>query len=327
MSTPAPGPAQAPITPPGAPRVSVIIAFLNGEPYLREAIESVVAQTYGDWELLLVDDGSTDASPGEARQMAERWPDRVRVLAHPDGENRGVSATRNLGIQHARGEYVALLDADDIWAPDKLALQVAALDAHPNVGMVYAATEWWYGWTGDPADVRRDFVLDLRVPAGVEHLPPTLVAGFLHDGNITPCTCSILVRRELAQRVGGFEAGFRDLYDDQVFYTKVCLTASVLRLDACVARYRQHPQSMCASASVNHVTARRAYLDWVREHLTATGARDYAVRKALRDEYRKLSPSLANRMMAFAKRVVVRAGAQRMIPVRLRHYVCGTRRR
>jgi glycosyltransferase involved in cell wall biosynthesis len=285
------------------PRVSVVVAFLNGEPYLKEAIESVLRQTYADWEVLLVDDGSTDLSPGTARGVADRWPGRVRLFTHPGRENRGLSASRNLGIQHARGDYVAFLDADDVWLPNMLSLQVAALDAHPKVGMVYAATQWWYGWTGDPADVRRDFILDPRVPAGVEHPPPTLLPTFLHDGGITPCSCSILVRRELAQRVGGFEARFRDLYEDQVFYTKVCLTTSVLRLDACVARYRQHRQSMCASAPVDRVVARRMYLDWVREHLRAMGTVDYAVREALRKEYRKLSSPLKDPMLAFANRM------------------------
>jgi SAM-dependent methyltransferase len=313
-------PATAPAREAGAPRVSVVIAFLNGEPYLDEAIESVAAQTFTSWELLLVDDGSTDDSPARARAAAERWPGRVRVLQHPGGENRGLSASRNLGITHAAGEYVAFLDADDVWTPDKLALQVAALDAHPEVGMVYAATEWWYGWTGDPADARRDFVLDLRVPAGVVHRPPTLLPEFLRDGHITPCTCSILVRRDVAQRVGGFEPRFRHLYEDQVFYAKVCLREPVLRLEACVARYRQHPQSMCAAVPVDKAVARRTYLDWLAAHLRDVGDEDPAVRDALRAEQRKLNPTTTDRLRGLAKRAVLGA-ARRVVPPRVRPYL------
>src|SRR3954470_21840332 len=83
------------------PRVSVIIAFWNAEPFLKEAIDSVFAQTFTDWELLLVDDGSTDASRLTAQRARARARDRVRILAHPGGANRGVPASRNVGMRHA----------------------------------------------------------------------------------------------------------------------------------------------------------------------------------------------------------------------------------
>src|SRR5215211_5603498 len=92
------------------PRVSAIIIFLNAEKFIEEAIESVFGQTYDDWELLLVDDGSTDYSTQIALRYAEHYPEKVRYLEHPGHENRGMSAARNLGLSHARGEYVAFLD-------------------------------------------------------------------------------------------------------------------------------------------------------------------------------------------------------------------------
>ncbi len=101
------------------PSVSVIIIFLNAERFFEEAIASVFAQTYDRWELLLVDDGSTDASTAIARRYARRYPDRVRYLEHPDHSNRGASSSRNLGVQHARGAYIAFLDSDDVWLPRK----------------------------------------------------------------------------------------------------------------------------------------------------------------------------------------------------------------
>ena len=94
--------------------VSTIIIFLNAERFLAEAIESVLAQTYPTWELWLVDDGSTDRSSQLARDYAARHAARIHYLEHPGHENRGKSASRNLGLRHARGEYVALLDADDV---------------------------------------------------------------------------------------------------------------------------------------------------------------------------------------------------------------------
>src|SRR5215204_4174429 len=117
--------------------VSCIITFLNSEEFIGEAIESVLGQTYENVELLFVDDGSTDGSTQIALQYAERFPEKVRYLEHAGHENRGAAASRNLGIREARGEYIALLDSDDVWLKRKLEEQVGILQAHPEAGMVY----------------------------------------------------------------------------------------------------------------------------------------------------------------------------------------------
>src|SRR5437868_4835588 len=104
-------------------KVSVIVSFLNAQKFLGEAIESVFAQTFRSWELLLVDDGSTDASSGLALQYVTQRPERVRYFEHEAHRNLGLPASRNVGMREARGEYVALLDADDVWLPRKLAEQ------------------------------------------------------------------------------------------------------------------------------------------------------------------------------------------------------------
>src|SRR5689334_8717967 len=110
------------------PLVSAVIIFFNGENFLKESIESVRAQTYPNWELLLADDGSTDGSPALARRYAEAEPSRIKYLEHPGHENRGKNAARNLGVRHARGKYIAPLDHDDVWLPNKLEEQVAILE-------------------------------------------------------------------------------------------------------------------------------------------------------------------------------------------------------
>src|SRR4026208_1024460 len=106
------------------PVVSVISIFFNEEKFIEDAVKSVFAQTYQEWELLLVDDGSTDKSTEIARRFAEQRPERVRYFEHDGHENRGMSATRNLGIRNAKGDYIAFLDADDMWLPHKLDRQV-----------------------------------------------------------------------------------------------------------------------------------------------------------------------------------------------------------
>jgi glycosyltransferase involved in cell wall biosynthesis len=112
------------------PLVSVIINVYNGETYLAEAIDSVQAQTYAHRELIVVDDGSTDGTAG----VAARYGDALRCLRQ---ENAGIGAARNLGIEHARGEYLAFLDADDRFVADKLERQLAAFAEDPSLDMVF----------------------------------------------------------------------------------------------------------------------------------------------------------------------------------------------
>src|SRR5260221_13006285 len=109
------------------PLVSAIIIFLNEERFLAEAVESVLAQSFVDWELLLVDDGSTDGSAALAGSFARKHH-RIRYLRHPDRANHGMSASRNLGLDHARGQFVGFLDADDVWLPNKLSEQLAVFE-------------------------------------------------------------------------------------------------------------------------------------------------------------------------------------------------------
>ncbi|MFO1060330.1 MAG: glycosyltransferase family 2 protein [Dongiaceae bacterium] len=113
------------------PRVSVVMPVYNVERYVATAIRSVLAQSFADLELIVVDDGGSDGSVAICRAFADP---RIRIVAQA---NRGLAGARNTGIAAARGDYVALLDADDGWLPEKLALHVANLDAHPTVGVSY----------------------------------------------------------------------------------------------------------------------------------------------------------------------------------------------
>ena len=122
------------------PLVSVIMIFLNAEKFIEEAIESVFTQSYDNWELLLVDDGSNDGSSTIARRYSEKYPEKVRYLEHDGHQNRGKSASRNLGINNSRGEYIALLDADDVFLPQKLEQQVEILESLPEAAMLYGRT-------------------------------------------------------------------------------------------------------------------------------------------------------------------------------------------
>lgn len=268
------------------PLVSVVIIFLNAGPFIRQAVDSVFAQIYAHWELLLVDDGSSDESTSIARAFAQRYPDRIHYLEHAHHRNHGMSASRNLGVRWTRGDYIAFLDADDVWLPRKLEYQVALLGAYPDVSMVYGATEWWYSWTGKPGDQERDFVLPLGVPADSILEPPTLLTLFLQNEAISPCTCSILARREVLTQVGGFEPSLTGLYEDQAFCAKVCLMTRVLASSECLSRYRQHRGSASAVAQRRgeYRLARVCFLNWLAGCLRARQIKDADLWRVLRQE-------------------------------------------
>jgi glycosyltransferase involved in cell wall biosynthesis len=311
------------------PQVSVIINFLDEEQFIREAVQSVFAQTYPDWELLLVDDGSADGSTDIARQYAAQHPGKVRYLEHEGHQNRGASAARNLGIGNARGRYIAFLDADDVWLSEKLEQQVAVLDSQPEAALVYGATQWWYSWTGKPEDMQRDRVCSLRVQPHTLFKPPTLLSLFLRGETAVPCTCSILVRREVIESVGGFEEAFRDLYDDQVFYAKVSLASSFFVSGGCWDRYRQHPDSCCAVAkrTGQERSARLAFLTWLEEYLRQQECKDAEVWRALCEELWPYRHPILSSLSGYAHRPVsglkgfVKHVTRRMLPVPTRRWL------
>lgn len=161
------------------PRVSAVIPVYNGEAYLREAMESVLAQDYRDLELIVIDDGSTDGSADIARSFG----DRVRYHYQP---NAGLSAAQNAGVAQARGAYIAYLDCDDLWVPHKTSRQVAVLDRDPQVDLVFGQVEQFYSPDLPAVDARK---------------PPPVMAGY--------STGTMLARIGVFDRVGPFSSEFR----------------------------------------------------------------------------------------------------------------------
>jgi hypothetical protein len=252
------------------PRVSVVSIFLNGEPYLVDAIESVLAQDFTDFELLLVDDGSTDGSTALARNYARRWPGRVIYLEHQNHANRGMSASRNLGIRRARGSFVAFIDADDVWRPKKLSEQLALMDDHPGVAMVCGAVNYWRSWAGGE---------DVVIPTGhvqdVPVAPPeSLLVLYPLGRAAAPCPSDLLLRREVVLRIGCFEehfTGIYGMYEDQGFLAKLYLQAPVYFSSKVWLDYRQHAESCVAVTKQqgHYDKVRRYFLNWFSGYLVA----------------------------------------------------------
>lgn len=270
--------------------VSIIIIFFNAADFLQETIESVLAQTYENWELLLVDDGSNDKSAQIANGYVARYPGKMIYLEHPGHRNRGKGTSRNLGIRKARGDYIAFLDADDVWLPKKLEEQVVLITSFPEAGMLYGDTLYWHSWTGEPEDVSKDFIPKLGVKTGSLIFPPSLLPLYLRGKAAVPCTCSVLVRREVVEKVGGFDEtcpGISNFYEDQAFYAKVCLMTPVLAANVCWDKYRQRSSIRKEDVSIiinKEQEARKYFLNWLDDYMTHCGIEDIETRKAIRKE-------------------------------------------
>jgi glycosyltransferase involved in cell wall biosynthesis len=211
------------------PRVTVLTPVCNGERYLAEALDSALAQRWTDFELVLVNDGSTDATAAIARAYCARDP-RIRLV---EQANAGLPAARNAAMRAGRGELFALLDCDDVWLPDHLEHAVAAFDAEPDLGLVHSNIEcidaegalvgiYRRHWKPDTDAYR---VLALRH----EHI----------------CCPSAVFRRHCVQAVGGFDLQFTGLgCEDRDLWLRIAERYRVHYIDHVTARYRVHPGGM-----------------------------------------------------------------------------------
>jgi len=171
------------------PLISVIIPVYNAERTVLETIGSVQQQSLTDFELIVIDDGSTDDTFERLERVRDR---RLRVFTY---ENGGPSAARNRGIGHARGEFISFIDADDLWTPDKLELQLAALRRHPHAGVAYS-------WTAFIDEDGR--FLFAKEPLWFEGnvFRELVVNNFIGSGS------NVLIRRECVESVGRFDSRF-----------------------------------------------------------------------------------------------------------------------
>jgi glycosyltransferase involved in cell wall biosynthesis len=204
------------------PEVSVVIPAYNAARYLGEAVESVLAQTFEDLEVIVVDDGSTD----DTADVAGGFASRVRCVQQP---NSGVSAARNRGIAESDSRYVSFLDADDTWLPEKVGRQVEALGGSPDCRFAYTAF----------------FITDSTLePLEVRHgsLVGTLLETLLLHGNVVGASTP-LCERELFAEAGDFDPALSQCADWDMWIRVARLTPFVY-LDDALVNYRQHGTNM-----------------------------------------------------------------------------------
>lgn len=205
------------------PLVSIIMAACNCAAYVGEAIESSIQQTYENWELLCIDDGSTDGTRDIVRHYIDR-DERIRLICNE--ENLGAAGARNRGIEQARGEFIAILDADDVSLPDRLARSIAAFSEHPEVALV-----------GSGATL----IDSSRADRGV---------WYKHD----LVHSSVMIRTGALREVGGYDEFFRYGQDKDLYY-RLSLRHPFYLLDEPLVKYRWTGRQM----SGDHSLEQRAY--------------------------------------------------------------------
>ncbi|MBD2464448.1 glycosyltransferase [Oscillatoria sp. FACHB-1407] len=168
------------------PLISVVLPVYNGEKTIQRTIESVLKQTFSDFELLIINDGSSDRTVEIVTQINDP---RIRLFSYP---NSGVSASRNRGIAQATGEFISFIDADDLWTPDKLAAQLNALQTHPDAAVAYSWTDWI-----DESD--RPLRPAGRSTASGKVYEKLLLRDFIESGS------NVLIRRQALEIVGTFD--------------------------------------------------------------------------------------------------------------------------
>ncbi|MBV9526810.1 glycosyltransferase family A protein [Sphingomonas sp.] len=236
------------------PEVSAIIIVRDGETFIRDAVDSILLQDGPSFELIVVDDGSTDRTS----EIVRGFGGRARMVTHPGRVNLGMSASRNLGIETARGAYVAFLDADDLWLPGKIAEQAAILDCEPSTAMVYGRTMIWRSWDGSGDD----FMYGLGVTPDRTYPPGRLFRQLLVNRYQTPTTCNAMMRRDALLAVGGADPSLRGMFEDQLLFAKLLARYPVHVSSRCWARYRQHAASASAS-NVDGLAIDRAHLRYL----------------------------------------------------------------
>lgn len=238
---------------------SVITPVYNCCKYLEEAVYSVINQTFSNWELIIIDDGSTDNSLSLAKSL-EAKDSRIRVLQHSTGTNIGVSASRNLGMKSATGKWIALLDADDIWVKHKLEKEYSVISANDDLVLVYSNaiifssgnktrksnTVYGSGIKGKVTDPFRKLIEGFHIPAS-----------------------GLSFRKEILAVTGGFNENIR-FAEDTLLIHQILETGSIYYIDEVLGTFRFHDTSSSKlTADIDKIAARyKVYcllLDFVKE--------------------------------------------------------------
>jgi len=266
------------------PLVTVIIPVFNCEKYIRDSVDSALNQTYSNIEVIAVDDGSSDGS----HHILQTYGDRISIISQ---KNLGAAVARNAGIAASTGKYVAFLDSDDFWFPEKIEAQVKYLEDHPEVKMVFCGwLEWPYSRNKGSPQPRRVAQYDLQ--AIQQEL-----SGDLYKELLLECvvhTSTVVMNIELTHDIGGFDPEFRK-GQDYDYWLRASRKTLIHKLSATLSLYRIHEESITSNpGSINY-----EYFA-VKNALDKWGLSGFTGQKANRREvYKHLSNTWLNFGSAF----------------------------
>jgi len=214
------------------PRVSVVIPVYNGESLIGDAIQSALDQTFRDFEIIVVDDGSIDQTNRVVSQFS-------RSVYYHRQENQGAGAARNLGVSLAKGEWIAFLDADDVWYPQKLSVQLDSANTDPEVSFFYSDM--------DVIDlhgnlIQRDFLSPK--PGWRDSTGPWNLVAVAFNGQPFPYPSTVLLKRRLFLEAGGFSPLFRRNYhEDFDLFARIAQLTSLCYIPRSLVKYRKVPRT------------------------------------------------------------------------------------
>lgn len=225
------------------PKISVIVPVYNGEKTILETIQSIQAQTFSDFELIIINDGSTD---GTLDVISTVNDDRLKVFSY---ENGGLPVARNRGIRRCRGEFITFIDADDLWKPDKLELQLAALEKNPEAGVAYS-------WTAF-IDENSKFLFAWQPLYWEGNVyPELLIRNFISSGS------NIMVKRKYIEAAGEFDPSLKSV-EDWDYYLRLAALCPFVLVPKYQILYRRSSQSMTSKVDVmenaNLIVIERAF--------------------------------------------------------------------
>lgn len=238
---------------------SIVTPVFNCSEYLEEAVYSVINQTFSNWELIIIDDGSTDTSLSLAKNM-ELKDSRIRVLQHSLGVNRGVSASRNLGMNSAKGKWIALLDADDTWVMHKLEKEYSVISDNEGLVLVYSNAIMLYSGSKTK---RKNNIYGSGIEGRVKDPFRKLINGFHIP------TSGLSFNSEILAETGGFNENIR-FSEDTLFIHQVLETGDIYYINEILGAFRFHEHSSSKlTSNSNKISARyKVYsllLDTVKE--------------------------------------------------------------
>jgi len=223
------------------PTVSVIIPSYNHEKFIEECIQSVLDQTFQDFEIIITDDASTDHTV----ELIENFGDpRIKLFKHT--KNQGASIASNNCINHAQGKYIAMLSSDDAWYPEKLEVQVNYLNQHPEIGAVFGKVDW-VDETGQIIRNKSFPYMDVFNVSNRSRLE--WLRHFFYKGNCLCHPCS-LVRRECYEKIGLLNPTFANVPDFEL-WVRLCLHYEIQILDQKLIRFRRMTNELNASGDTN----------------------------------------------------------------------------